>query len=114
MQAGYPAFGAFFQSGNGRFRQIQIHELIQKLADFSRDKAQILLANFGHLATRPQASQRKWGVGAAQEQQMKTGRRVVEQELEAIMNGRIVNVEIVVEGQEDGLGCLSQRVEQVG
>jgi hypothetical protein len=73
------------QRGDVFFCQADFHDLIEKSGCFGQREAQIVRAQFRHLAAGAQAWQRR--IGTAGDDEVHVARQMVEQKGERLVNG---------------------------
>lgn len=99
LQADRPAFGALIQSAQRVFSQRQVCQT-KEGAGFVWRKAQVVGAQFGHLAAGAQTGQRQGRVGAGDQRQMDGGGLVLNEIVQHGVNLRVGDNVIVVQHQQ--------------
>ena len=88
--------------------------MVEENGRFFCGKAQICGAQFGELATNPQARQRQGRVFTGGDDEVKLWRQMVEQEGEGVIYWWGVEPVVVVEDEDEGVGNGRRLVEQHG
>ena len=100
LQARDPSLGAGGQGGDVAGRKLQSHSPVKELGGLVGRKAQVGLAQFGHLTARSQAGKGPRRVGPAGDDQVHSRRQVLQQEGEPIVDALIGNRVKVVQDED--------------
>ena len=99
MQSRNPAFGAIFQRGDIRCREIQSHHLVEKIGGFSGRETQVGGAQFGELPTGAQPGQRERRILTGGNDQPELRRQMVDKEGQRLFDRRGLDHVIIVEDE---------------
>ena len=86
LQAGNPAFGAVFQGGDVRRREVEAHHRVEKSGGFGGGETQVGGAQFGQLAPGAEPGQGERRILAGGDDQVHLRRQVLEQKGEGLVD----------------------------
>ena len=99
MQSGNPTFGARFERGDVCCREVEAHDLVEKIGGFVRCEAQVGGAQFGQLAPGAQPGQRERRILAAGNDQPELRRQMIDKEGQRLVDRRGLDHVIIVEDE---------------
>ncbi len=114
LQSCHPAFGAAPEPHHLFLFKLQPHRLFEKAGGVFLTQTQIIVPDLDDLSARTPSGQCNRGINATGEQQVETGRKMIKQEDERLVDGLLFNHVIIIQDERHLEGYRGQLVDKQG